>query len=130
MKLSSIVEALGLESKGPESIGDREVTSGYASDNLSQVVFNADRGCLWVTRLAHQNIVTVAALKEMAGVVIAGGLEPDNGAIVKALVEGVPLLVSTSTVAEVVDRLYSLGISFLPKSGRLPAAPGPEARSD
>jgi predicted transcriptional regulator len=50
-------------------------------------------------------------MKELAGIILTGGREPDVDTIQKAEEEGIPLLVSPLFTFELVGRLYQIGIS-------------------
>ena len=52
---------------------------------------NAKAGDLWVTLQTHQNIVAVASLKEIAGIIIIGGREPEKATLAKAEEEKIPI---------------------------------------
>jgi len=110
MTLQQIVDKLGLKPLSALSRLSVEVTGGYVSDLLSDVMANAKAGDLWVTLQTHQNIVAVASLKEIAGIVIIGGREPERQTLAKAEAENIPLLLSELPAFEVVGRLYQLGI--------------------
>jgi len=87
------------------------ISGGYVSDLLSDVMANAKAGDLWVTLQTHQNIVAVASLKEIAGVIIIGGREPEKATLAKAEEEKIPILLTKLSAFEVVGRLYQMGIS-------------------
>ena len=55
---------------------ERTVEGGYVSDLLSDVIAGAQEGDLWVDLQIHQNIVAVAVLKDLAGILIVGGRNP------------------------------------------------------
>lgn len=110
MLLESIARELGLKARS-EVKADVEVTSGYASDLLSDVLAKGKGGALWVTNHKHVNIVGVAVMLSLAGVVIAGGIEPDADTLGKATEEGVPLYTSDLSLYEVVGRMYKLGVT-------------------
>jgi len=88
-----------------------ECSGGYVSDLLSDVMANAKAGDLWVTLQTHQNIVAVASLKEIAGIIIIGGREPEKATLAKAEEEKIPILLTNLPAFEVVGRLYQMGIS-------------------
>ncbi len=111
MTLQQIAEKMGLKPLCALSMLGREVSTGYVSDLLSDVMANAKAGDLWVTMQTHQNIVAVASLKEIAGIIIIGGREPDRQTLLKAEAENIPLLLSALPAFEVVGRLYQMGIS-------------------
>jgi len=87
------------------------LTGGYASDLLSDVMANSREGDIWVTLQVHPNIIAVASLKDLAGIVIVQGKKPEEQTVEKAQQEGVPLLVSELQTFEIIGRLYNLGIS-------------------
>lgn len=111
MNLREITHKLQLEVKvGEASLAD-EVLGGYASDLISDVIANAREGDLWVTLQTHQNTVAVASMKDLAGIVLVGGRQPEPETLSKAREEGVTLLVSSLPAFEVIGRLHNMGLS-------------------
>ncbi|MEJ2695230.1 MAG: DRTGG domain-containing protein [Candidatus Sulfobium sp.] len=110
MKLVDLVDSLSLEVKTPGIDLKREVTGGYVSDLLSDVIGNAREGFLWVTLQVHLNIVAVASLKGLSGIVLVNNRTPDQETLKKAAEENVPILATTLPTFELVGRLYSLGL--------------------
>jgi hypothetical protein len=110
MTLRDCVKEFGLEVKAGSGRLDREVTSGYVSDLLSDVLAHADEGTLWVTLHIHQNIVAVASHKDLAGIILVQGRQPEKDTIAKAEEENIPVLVSGLSAFELVGRLYKAGI--------------------
>ncbi|MCX5684823.1 MAG: serine kinase [Planctomycetota bacterium] len=111
MKLDEICRRLSLENLTPElSSADVDVTSGFASDLLSDVLANADRGSVLVTVQVHLNVIAVAVHAELAAVVFAAGRKPEEAVRLKAVEEKIPLLVSAESAFDVVGRLYGMGI--------------------
>jgi Fe-S-cluster-containing hydrogenase component 2 len=88
-----------------------QVRGGYASDLLSDVMANARVGDLWVTLQRHANIVAVAAVREVAGIVLVGGREPEEPALARAEEEGVPIVVTPLPTFEVIGRLHAAGLT-------------------
>jgi len=111
MTLLDAAEKLGLKPVAGLSRLSREFGQGYVSDLLSDVMANAKPGDIWVTLQIHQNIIAVATLKELAGIVLIGGRQPETQTLAKADEEQVPLLLSDLPAFEVVGRLYQLGIT-------------------
>lgn len=108
MKLNEIIEKLQLKILiGQESL-DVEVTGGYTSDLLSDVIANSQAGHLWITLQTHQNIIAVAKLKDLAGIIIVNNREPDEEALAKAKEEKVPLLCSKEMAFDISGKLYEL----------------------
>ncbi len=110
MKLSELVKQFGLEVKAGSRGLDREVTGGYVSDLLSDVLAHAEDGVLWVTLHIHQNIVAVASHKGLSGIVLVQGRVPEQDTVAKAEEEGIPIMVSALPAFELVGRLYKAGI--------------------
>lgn len=110
MTLGEVVEALDLEVRTGKDQMDRQVRGGYASDLLSDVIAGATEGDLWLTLQLHQNIVAVAFLNNLAGIVIVGGREPNTDTLQKAEEQDVPVMVSPLPTYELAGRLYQLGI--------------------
>jgi hypothetical protein len=110
MTLGELVEALKLEVRTADPEMDRTVEGGYVSDLLSDVIANAKEGDLWMTLQLHQNIVAVAFLNNLAGIVIVGGREPDPDTLKKAEEQGVPIMVSPLPAYELAGMLYEKGV--------------------
>jgi predicted transcriptional regulator len=110
MKLKDVVEQLRLQVRSGGDGLQREVTGGYVSDLLSDVMANTKAGNVWVTLQIHQNIVAVATLNELVGIILVNGREPEEGTLQKARAEGVPLMVSEWSAFEVAGRLFHMGI--------------------
>ncbi len=108
MRLDELVRALGLKVYCAEGNLGREVRGGYVGDLLSDVMANSKEGDLWITRQVHQNIVAVASLKELAGIVLIQGSEPAPDTAAKAGAEGIPVLVTDLPAFEIVGRIYKL----------------------
>ncbi|MBN2542678.1 serine kinase [bacterium] len=111
MNVFELVEKLNFEIKAGKENLNNEITGGYASDLLSDVLANSGEGNLWITLQIHQNIVAIAELRNLAGIVIINNRQPDEDTIEKADRLGIPLLVSGLPAFELIGRLYSMGIS-------------------
>lgn len=108
INVKTVVEELGLKAECCADKLGAEVCGGYVGDLLSDVMANSAKGQLWVTRQVHQNIVAVAALKELAGIIIVQGAAPDQETLLKAVKEGIPVLGTQLSAFEVVGRIYRL----------------------
>jgi hypothetical protein len=111
MKISDIISKLNLHVKSGSTLLAREITGGYVSDMLSDVIAHARRGNIWITLQTHLNIIPVASMKEIAGIIIVNSRHPDEDTLKKAEEEEIPLLGSDLTAFEIVGKLYQLGIS-------------------
>jgi len=110
MKLTEIAKRCNLQPVSDEISLDRTVTGGYSSDLLSDVMANSKKGDLWITLQAHPNIIAVAVLKELSGIVLINGRKPDAETISKARSESIPLMTSDSPTFDLIGQLYSMGL--------------------
>ncbi len=110
MTLQEIAEKLDLTLESTGTPTEDEVTGGYASDMLSCVMARARKGNIWVTLQAHPNIVAVASLLELAGIIVTEGVRPDEGTVQKAREENIPLFTSPRTTFSIVAQLGELGV--------------------
>jgi predicted transcriptional regulator len=93
---------------------DREIQGGYCGDLLSDVMANAPVGCVWLTVQAHQNIVKVAVLREMAAIVLTGGQTPDQETVERANQEEIPILLWPDSAFVLAGQAYSAGLTGHP----------------
>ena len=80
---------------------------------MSDVMANGKEGDVWVTLHRHPNVVAVAVSSGLAGVVLVGGREPEEGTVQMAEKESIPVLVSRLPAFELVGRMHGMGISGL-----------------
>lgn len=110
MNLAELVERLDLKvHSGRHELG-RMVGGGYVSDLLSDVIAHGRKDHLWVTLQVHPNIVAVAALKELAAIVLVNGRQPAPETAERAEKERIPIFGTSLSAFEFVGRLYGLGI--------------------
>ncbi len=110
MTLQEAQQKIGLTVVAAKEHANREVTGGYASDLLSDVLANASEGNIWITMQSHLNIVAVAVMKGISAIVIVNGRKPDEQTISKADQEKMPIMLSALPAFEVIGRLYSSGV--------------------
>lgn len=108
MKLSDLVEELSLEVKTCKDGLGNEVTGAYVSDLLSDVMGNSSEGDAWITLQTHLNIVAVAGLKNLAGIIIVGNRPVQDEILKKAESEKVTILTTPLTAFETAGKLYQL----------------------
>jgi hypothetical protein len=110
MTLSELAASLDLKIFAGGVMLDRPVLGGYASDLLSDVIGHGRKGDLWLTMQVHPNIVAVAVLKDLAGIVLVNGRQPDPGTLEQAQRENIPLLGAGTGAFDLAGRLYGLGL--------------------
>ncbi|HZX10823.1 MAG TPA: DRTGG domain-containing protein [Acidobacteriota bacterium] len=108
MKLNKIKKDLNLKILCAEKFLDTEVKGGYTSDLLSDVMANSKEKYIWITLQIHLNIVAVAKLKELSGIIIVNGRKPDSDTLKKAEQENCPILTTPKTAFEISGELYQL----------------------
>jgi len=108
MKVSELIEKLGLVVyTGSEGL-DREITGGYVSDLLSDVMGNGKEGNIWITLQNHMNVVAIASLKDMACIILVKNIVPVSEIINKAAEEGIPILGTGENTFELSGKIYQL----------------------
>ena len=108
VKLTTIIKTLKLEVQAGAGDLSREVTGAYVSDLLSDVLAHAQPGYLWATLQTHPNIVAVAQMKELSGIVIVNDRKPEDKTLKGAQSEGIPLLTTRMPAFELAGKLYRL----------------------
>ena len=108
MLVKDIITDLDLNIFGGNKGLDREISGGYTSDLLSDVMGNAENGKIWITLQTHKNVIAIASLKELAAVVLIKGLEPDKDMLAQAEEEGIPVLGTTDQSFEITGKLFNM----------------------
>ncbi|MEN8116176.1 MAG: DRTGG domain-containing protein [Bacteroidota bacterium] len=107
MKVSDLVKQFNLKVFSGEAGLEHEVTGGYVSDLLSDVMGNAAEGEVWITLQTHQNVMAIASLKDLAAVILVKGFEPEDDTIAHSNEEGIPVLGTDLETFEVTGKLYN-----------------------
>jgi serine kinase of HPr protein (carbohydrate metabolism regulator) len=108
MKVSEIVEKLNLRVfSGNEGL-ENEITNGYTSDLLSDVMGHADAGNAWVTLQTHKNVMAIASLKDLAAVILVKNFEPEADMAAQSNEEGIPVLGTSEEAFAISGKLYNL----------------------
>lgn len=108
MKVFEIVEKLGLKVYSGHKGLDREITGGYVSDLLSDVMGNAQEGHIWITLQVHQNVMAIASLKDLAAVILVNGLEPHENTVRHSNDENIPVLGTNLSTFEITGKLFHI----------------------
>ena len=109
MTVQQLADALSLtvfNLDGP----DRPVTGGYCGDLLSWVMGRAPADGAWLTIMSNVNVAAVAALADVACVVLAEGVGPDAPLQSKAEMQGINLLGTPLSVYDCAVKLGALGV--------------------
>ncbi len=108
MKLQDIINDLSLEVKTCEEGLQKEITGVYVSDLLSDVMANSTDGNVWITLQTHLNIVAIADMKGLTGIIIVGNRPLQDEVIQKAETEGITILSTPLYAFEAAGKLYQL----------------------
>ena len=111
MKLNDIVQQTELHVFHRGSAWDQDVGSGYVGDLLSDVIASGRKNMLWITIQVHENIVAVASLKDLAGIILAKGNQPLEETLKAAQSENVTLLGSRLNAYQLIEKLVQIGVS-------------------
>ncbi len=108
MSLKDIVEQLHLTVVAGKEGLEKEVSDGYTSDLLSDVMGNAESGMIWITLQTHKNVMAIASLKDLAAVLLVKGLQPEPAMAEQAEEEGIAILSTELSAFEISGKLYQI----------------------
>jgi predicted transcriptional regulator len=108
MQVKDIIKILDLKVFGGSGGLDREISGGYTSDLLSDVMGHAECGNIWITLQTHKNVTAIASLKELAAVILIKGNNPDADMLEHAENEQIPILGSNKEAFELTGKLFNL----------------------
>jgi hypothetical protein len=111
MELKEIVEMVQLKLLNEEEADlNGKINGCYIGDLLSNVMAHAQEGDLWLTVQTHQNVVAVAQLLNLGGIVFVEGHLPQEETIVKAKQEQIPLFSTEDSAYDLAGQLYKRGL--------------------
>jgi hypothetical protein len=111
MNLQEIIDELKLEVlTKPQDFSAVIPQGGYSSDLLSCVMAGASRAGIWVTLQSHGNVVAVAALLDLAAVIITENARPDEATVQRANSEEITLLATRLPTYTIIGRLWEMGL--------------------
>lgn len=107
MKVSSLANTNGFKAivlPDPE----RDISSGYTGDLLSWVMGKAKDTDAWITIMSNINVLAVASLSDVACVVFAEGVMPEQDIIDAAMQKQINLITSEKSAFEICAILSSM----------------------
>lgn len=110
MTIKELLGRLPLENLGNESDLDKSIKGGYVGDLLSNVMRFAREGNIWITVQTHINVVAVATLVGISGIIFPCGIKPPEETVAKAKDEHIPLLSTELDAFTLCGKIYELGI--------------------
>ncbi len=108
MKIADIIPELNLKVLSGHNALANEITGGYVSDLLSDVIGNAKEGQIWITMQTHQNIIAVASLKDISAIIIVKGSLPEADTIERSNIENIPVLSTDLDTFNISGHLFDI----------------------
>lgn len=108
MTVEQLIQELQLNVIGGAQGLKNEITGGYVSDLLSDVMGNADAGQVWITLQTHKNVMAIASLKDLAAIILVNNHQPEQDTLEQSNEEGIPLLSTQMCTFEIAGKLYEL----------------------
>ena len=108
MQISEIIQALGLKAFTESAGLSRNATGGYTCDLLSDVMGHSQSGQIWITLQTHKNVMAVASLRDLSGVILVNGLMPNADMLAQAIEEGIPVLGTDENAFDISGKLFIL----------------------
>lgn len=85
-----------------------EVTGGYCGDLLSHVMSHISKGNLWITVLSHKNVIAVASLMQVSGILLTENITMETDCLDQAKKEGIGVFRTSLSAFEAAYRLGKL----------------------
>ena len=105
MKVSELIENLNLTLVTDGDYEDREINGCYIGDLLSWVMGRAEADNVWITIMNNINIVAVAALADVACILLCEDVKVDQSIIDKANSQNIIIVSSKLTAFELAEKL-------------------------
>lgn len=107
MTLSQILSDSRLTLVYGEELETMLIEGYYIGDLLSFVMAKAKKGQLWLTVQAHPNVIAIASLLELSGVIVLEGVKIPEETIQLAKEHKVTLMQTESSAVEILQFLLS-----------------------
>jgi len=114
MNLREIKNTIHCKTLTDETLLDREIKYCFAADLMSDVLRYARVGSLLLTGLTNNQVLQVALLMDLKGIVFVRGKVPTKDVIGEAAAMGLPLLTTDLQMFDSCGKLYAHGL----KGGR------------
>jgi hypothetical protein len=107
MKANEFAAGLELKVFCPDG-REAEITGCYIGDLLSWVMGRAREGDAWVTIMSNLNVVGVAVLSDVACIILAEGVTPDEVLLTRAVAEGIAIFGSEKSAYELAGEIHGI----------------------
>jgi len=110
MLLKEIKEILNCQNFTDTSYLEKEINYYYATDMMSDVLKSCKTGSLLITGLVNQQVIQVAEIMDLSGIIFVSGKKPTDEMIKSVDKKNLPLLTTDLPMFEACGILYSKGL--------------------
>ncbi len=110
MLLKEIKEILNCQNFTDTSYLEKEINYCYATDMMSDVLKSCKTGSLLITGLVNQQVIQVAEIMDLSGIIFVSGKKPTDEMIKSVDKKNLPLLTTDLHMFEACGILYSKGL--------------------
>lgn len=110
MNLNEIKELLSCKSLTDESLLEKRIEYCFAADLMSDVLRYARTGSLLLTGITNNQVLQVAEILDLKGIIFVRGKLPDCEIIEQSNSRGLPLLATESLMFDCCGKLYKSGL--------------------
>ena len=110
LNVGQFTEKFGLNIMTGKANLNKEIKGVYICDLLSWVMSHAKTGDIWITVLTNLNVVAVAALTDVACIIVPEGLSVEEATLKRAEAEGVVILGTDMDSYSICKRAVEAGI--------------------
>ena len=111
MQAGLFAEMMEMQLLQPElSLQEITIEGCYIGDLLSHVMGSAQPGQLWLTIMNSINVLAVAHLIELPAIVLLENVQPVEGFLERATMEGIPVFLTADTAFDTALRFYHAGM--------------------
>lgn len=110
MQLKDIHKILSCHSLTEEKLLDKEIEYCFGCDLMSDVLRYARTGSLLLTGITNNQVLQVAEIMDLKGIIFVRGKKPEEDVIKQANQRGLPLLATENLMFDSCGILYSQGL--------------------
>lgn len=110
MKLSEIKDLLNAEVLCGDKCLNREISTCFACDLISEMLIHVKPRSLLVTSLMNAHVIHTAQVMDASAVVFVGGKKPDESVIKNGEANSIPILATEHLIFDCCGMLFANGI--------------------
>jgi predicted transcriptional regulator len=110
MLLSEIKNLLGCRSLTSENLLEKEIEFCFGADLMSDVLRFARIGSLLLTGITNKQVLQVAEIMDLKGIIFVRGKEPEKSIITEAEKRKLPLMTTDKLLFDTCGILYTNGL--------------------